>query len=178
MVLGHLEPQGPLYGGEQGYSVAVDRRRSKTQLRAAVGRLPELRPRSAAAIAQARRPRPSRRRRLSGTSPRAASSSATTGSSARSSTARPCPSPTAARSLKADGTMTGKRLAALIGSATSPAASSSRRTRAGPRPTATRPAGSLNRAYDRLRPAVRADQQDDLRRDRRRARVIRGCRTS
>ena len=43
------------------------------------------------------------------------SSSATTAPSARSSTGRPCRSSMAARSSTADGTMTGKRLAALIG---------------------------------------------------------------
>ena len=115
MVLGHLEPQGHALRRRAGLQ---RRRRPATwtdSSPAAVGRLPGAR-------AQRRRPRPgrdrprrSRRRRSSGTSPRAASSSATTGSSARSSTGRPCPSTYGGTLLKADGTMTGKRLAALIG---------------------------------------------------------------
>ena len=46
--------------------------------------------------------------------------------------------------------MTGKRLAALWDCATAPAACCNRRMKAGPRPTATTPAGELNRAYDRF----------------------------
>ena len=53
--------------------------------------------------------------------------------------------------LKADGTMTGKRLAALIGLRDlARRVLQSRRTKAGPRRTAATPAAALNRAYDRF----------------------------
>lgn len=91
-VLGAWGRQDRLYGGD-GYSVASGGDLA-AQLDAAIGRLPERRP------PLQRRPRPRRpilaRLRPSGTSPRAASSSARIARSARSKTARGCPSPMAA----------------------------------------------------------------------------------
>ena len=60
-------------------------------------------------------PRLSHRRRRSATSPKAVSLSATTARFANRWAGKPCPWSTAARRLRADGTLTGKRLAALVG---------------------------------------------------------------
>ena len=76
MVLGTWSRKDTLYGGE-GYSVTGNGDLA-AQLDDAIGRLPELAP-SPGARRPAERPhRPSRRRRPSGTSPKAVSSSATT----------------------------------------------------------------------------------------------------
>ena len=113
MVLGTWSRKDTLYGGE-GYSVTGNGDLAE-QLQARDP--PPAGIRSAASISGpgTNPPRPSRPRRRSATSPKAASSSATTASFASPSAARPCPSSTAARRCKADGTLTGKRLAALIG---------------------------------------------------------------
>ena len=80
------------------------------QLDAAIRRLPEGHViQSAARTAEPARP-PSSRRRPSGTSPKAVSSSATTGSSTRSKAGSAVPVTYGGTLLKADGTMTGKRL--------------------------------------------------------------------
>ena len=102
-----------LYGGE-GYSV-IGNGDLAEQLQAAIGRLPESSPRSQPSPAEEHGPAPSRRRRLNATSPKAASSSATTAPSARSIGGQAVPVIYGGTLLKADGTMTGKRLAALIG---------------------------------------------------------------
>ena len=137
--------------------------RSKTQLRAAVGRLPELRPRERPGLGRSGKPRPSRRRPWSGTSPRGVSSSGTTARpSTRSSTGRPEPVVYGGTRLKANGTMTGKRLAALIR-----IRDAARLVLQSPERGLARgaPRGGPPRAKPplrRLRPAVRAHQQDDL----------------
>jgi hypothetical protein len=118
---------------------------------------------------QKNRPAFSRRRRPSATSPKAASSSATTGHLPVQG-GQGVPVVYGGTTLKADGTLTGKRLAALVGCATAPAACCNRRTKAGPRPTANEARRELNRAYDRFVARLRPDQQDDLRRNRRRQR--------
>ncbi len=94
MVLGTWSRKDRLYGGDTGYSVEGHGDLA-AQLDAAIQRLPE---RAASpALPPSRSPsRPSRHRRPNNTSPRAVSSSATTGVSARSKTARACQSSMAA----------------------------------------------------------------------------------
>ena len=111
---GHLEPQGHALRGE-GYSVTGNGDLAE-QLQDAIDRLPRIRAARkqlrvreparpglhAAAARAAHRRRQLLRRRRPHHLPDA-------------STGRPCPSSTAARRCRADGTLTGKRLAALIG---------------------------------------------------------------
>ena len=177
MVLGTWSRKDRLYGGEAATASSATAT-WPTQLDAAIGRLPEVAHRVAV---RRRRPSPhppSSRRRPSGTSPRAASSSATTGPSARSKAGRRVPVTYGGTLLKADGTMTGKRLAALIG-----LRDHARRVlqsqnegwpEAQPRRRPPRPEPGLRPLRRRLRP----DQQDDLQRDRRRHASSAACPTS
>ena len=141
MVLGTWSRKDTLYGGE-GYSV-IGNGDLAEQLRAAIA--PPAGVRSVAAVARPGTSRP-------GLHAPAAGAAHHRGQLLRrrrpdhlpdASTGRPCPSSTAARRCKADGThdrqAPGRPDRAC---ATTPAASCNRRTRAGPRRTATRPAGS------------------------------------
>ena len=112
MVLGTWSRKDRLY--DAGYSVLATATWPSSS-GSAVARLPEFAPGDAVAKPKGRNPPPpSRPRPRSATSPKAASSSATTKSSTRSKAAG-----RAGRlwrhGCKANGTMTGKRLAALIG---------------------------------------------------------------
>ena len=141
MVLGTWSRKDTLYGGE-GYSV-IGNGDLAEQLKAAIHRLPEFAPLQASPAAGTNLPRLSRRRRRSATSPKAASSSATTASFARSQGGQGVPVVYGGTTLKADGThdrQTPGRPGRAC--ATAPAASCNRRTKAGPRPTATTHAGN------------------------------------
>ena len=113
MVLGNWSRKDTLYGGKATASSATATWPSSSRPPSAGCR--EFAPLAGVAGSRKHRPRPSRRRRRSGTSPKAASSSATTASSARSQDGQAVPVVYGGTTLKADGTMTGKRLAALIG---------------------------------------------------------------
>ena len=149
MVLGTWSRKDTLYGGE-GYSV--------TGNGDLAGQLERRHPppagvRSAASIASpgTNPPRPSRRRRRSATSPKAASSSATT--------AIICQSHRRARRArrlrrhdrcKADGTLTGKRLAALIGLRDHARRVLQSQNEGWPEAHRNEARRELNRAYDRF----------------------------
>ena len=113
MVLGTWSRKDTLYGGE-GYSVTGNGDLAG-QLKASDR--PPAGIRTAASIAGpgTNPPRLSRRRRRSATSAKAASSSATTGSFANPQGGQGVPVVYGGTTLRADGTLTGKRLAALVG---------------------------------------------------------------
>ena len=80
--------------------------------------------------------------------------------------------------LKADGTMTGKRLAALIGLRDLARRVLQSQNEGWPEANRSDARRELNRAYDLLRRRLRPDQQDDLQRNRRRHASSAACPTS
>ena len=80
--------------------------------------------------------------------------------------------------LKADGTMTGKRLAALIGLRDRARRVLQSQNEGWPEANRHDAPSDLNRAYDRFVAHLRPDQQDDLQRDRRRHASSAACPTS
>ena len=113
MVLGDWTRKDTLYGGE-GYSV-IGNGDLAGQLKEAIHRLPEFAPLQASPVQECNLPRLSRRRRPNATSAKAASSSATTAIIYQSQGGQGVPVVYGGTTLKADGTLTGKRLAALVG---------------------------------------------------------------
>ena len=114
MVLGNWSRKDTLYGGE-GFSVTSNGTLGE-QLKHAVERLPAFtsRQKPVQAPGPPQHP-PSSRRRPNATSPKAVSSSATTEAIYQIEGGQGVPVVYGGTALKADGTMTGKRLAALIG---------------------------------------------------------------
>ena len=168
MVLGDWTRKDTLYGGE-GYSV-IGNGDLAEQLKQAIDRLPEFAPLAGIAGRGTNLHRLSHRRRRSATSAKAASSSATTASSTNRKAGRECRSSMAARTLKADGTLTGKRLAALVGLRDRARRVLQSQNEGWPEAHRDEARRELNRAYDRFVSTLRPDQQDHLRRDRRRQR--------
>ena len=168
MVLGTWSRKDTLYGATATASSATAIWPSSSA--SAIGRLPEVAP-LASRQPQRRAPRPpSRPRRRSATSPKAASSSATTASSARSMDGQAVPVIYGGTLLKADGTMTGKRLAALIGLRDHARRVLQSQNEGWPEAA---PRRGPPRTEPRLRPLrrrLRPDQQDHLQRNRRRQR--------
>ena len=138
---GHLEPER--HALREGYSLTATAT-WPSSCRQAMERLP------AVSAVQVRRrrcpvntPRPhSRPRCRNAISARAASSSPTIAASGNRDDGQGMPVVYGGTALTAAGTMTGKRLAALIGLRDKPAACCNRRTKAGPRPTAWTPAAN------------------------------------
>ena len=113
MVLGTWTRKDTLYGGE-GYSVTGNGDLAG-QLKEAIHRLPEFAPLQASPVAGTNLPRLSHHRRRNATSAKAASSSATTAPFTNPQGGQGVPVVYGGTTLKADGTLTGKRLAALVG---------------------------------------------------------------
>ena len=168
MVLGTWSRKDTLYGGE-GYSVTGNGDLAG-QLKEAIGRLPAIRHRSKHRRSRNSPPRPSRRRRRSATSAKAVSSSAMTAIICQSQGGQGVPVVYGGTTLRADGTLTGKRLAALVGLRDRARRVLQSQNEGWPEANRDEARRELNWAYDRFVARLRPDQQDHLRRNRRRQR--------
>ena len=176
MVLGTWSRKDRLYGGEQGFSVEADGV-LEDQLRAAVGRLPEFGTRAAG---------PSPRREAPAFTPPPLERHVTEGSFFVGEDrtifqivdGRPEPVTYGGTLLKSTGTMTGKRLGALVRIRDAARLVLQSQNEGWPERHRDEARKELNRHYDVFVAAVRAHQQDDILRVVRRAPSSSGCRTS
>ncbi len=148
MVLGTWTRKDTLYGGE-GYSV-IGNGDLAEQLKEAIDRLPEFAPIASIARPGTHPPRPSRRRRRNATSAKAVSSSATTEVIYQIEGGQGVPVVYGGTTLKADGTLTGKRLAALVGLRDRARRVLQSQNEGWPEANRNEARRELNRAYDRF----------------------------